>query len=92
MIVTKAFIIALVSAQVGAGYSYCDTHPWDGNCKIDDFESFPAVKVDHDLSGGTEIKTTGAPLPRMRTLGPPPRSLSICFTLMLSTLNTTVFR
>ena len=92
MIVTKLFICAVLSAQSGADYSYCDIHPWHVNCNIDEFDSFPAVKLDHDLSGGTEIKPTGAPLPKMRTLGPPLRSLSMCFTLMLSTLNTTVFR
>ena len=76
MLVIKVYITALLSARVGAIYSYCDTHPWDSNCKFDDVVSLPADKVDHKVPGGYEIKTTGSPLPRMTSLAPIPRSSS----------------
>ena len=76
MIGTKLFTCVLLLAQAGADFSYCDLHPWSPNCSLDEFDSYPAVKLDHNLSGDTQVQPTGAPLPKLDTLGPPFKSLS----------------
>ena len=68
------FICVYLLAQGGADqFTFCDLHPWSAKCGLDEFDSYPAVKLDHNISGDTQVQPTEVPLPKLDTLGPPPK-------------------
>ena len=64
------FLLALVRADQ---FTMCDLHPWRPECGLDEFDSYPAVKLDHNISRDTQVQPTEVPLPKLDTLGPPPK-------------------